>query len=115
MPQHNKISNPKPPTEPMVKGPAMNDRDRLNDILLTEKYLVHGLNIAAIEASHDVLHQDIMLVLNETHECAREIYTIMFQNGWYTLEAEQQSALDQTYQQFSGYSSQFPYSMGTMQ
>ncbi|HBI04439.1 MAG TPA: hypothetical protein DDY49_10485 [Paenibacillaceae bacterium] len=115
MQQNNKISNPKPPTEPMVKGPAMNDRDRINDVLMTEKYLTEGLNIAAREASHDILHQDLMLVLNETHQCARDIYTIMFQSGWYTLEAEQQMTLDQTYQQFSNYATQFPYPIGTMQ
>lgn len=112
--QNNQIGNPKPPTEPMVKGPAMNDRDRLNDILLTEKYLTDGLNIAAREASHAILHQDIMLVLNETHDCARDIYTIMFEHGWYKMEAEQQNTLDQTYQQFSNYSTQFPYPSGTM-
>jgi hypothetical protein len=33
----------------------------------------------------------------------------MFQNGWYTLEAAEQQKLSQAYQQFQGYSSQFPY------
>ena len=27
------IGNPKPPYEPKVKGPELNDRDRVNDIL----------------------------------------------------------------------------------
>jgi spore coat protein CotF len=34
---------------------------------------------------------------------------MMFQNGWYKLEAEEQQKLQQAQQQFSGYSSQFPY------
>lgn len=107
--QQNMIKNPKPPGEPQVKGPQMNDRDFINDGLATAKYLTDSLNIAVREASHQQLHADMMQILNETHQCAREMYDTMFQKGWYKLEAAQQQQLQQTYQQFSGYSSQFPY------
>jgi spore coat protein CotF len=107
--QANQIKNPKPANEPQVKGPQMNDRDRLNDILAMEKYLTDSLNVAVREASHDSLHQTYLTCLTETHQCQRQIFNKMFEKGHYTLEAEQQQKLDQTYQQFSGYSSQFPY------
>lgn len=106
---NNAIKNPKPANEPTVKGPQMNDRDYLNDILATEKYLTDSFNVAAREASHDALHRDVMTVLTETHQATRDVYNLMFQFGWYTLEAEQQQKVEQTQQQFSGYSSQFPY------
>ena len=105
----NKIQNPKPPYEPQVKGPELNDRDRLNDILALQKYLTDSFNVAAREASHRQLHQDIMTVLNETHECQYRLYELMFRKGHYALEAEEQPKLDQSYQQFAGYRSQFPY------
>jgi spore coat protein CotF len=105
----NIIKNPKPPGEPQVKGPQMNDRDYLNDLLATEKYLTDGFNVAVREASHDQLYQDWLQILQETHQASRDIFNLMFQKGWYKLEAEQQQKLDQAYQQFSGYSSQFPY------
>lgn len=111
----NMIKNPKPLYEPQVKGPEMNDRDRLNDILAMEKYLTDSFNISAREASHTSLHQDIMSVLNETHECQYQMYQLMFRKGHYKLEAEEQNKLDQAYSQFSGYSSQFPYPGGTLQ
>ncbi|WCK53966.1 spore coat protein [Aneurinibacillus sp. Ricciae_BoGa-3] len=107
--QNNMIGNPKPTNEPKVKGPQMNDRDRMNDILATEKYLTDGFNIAAREASHAQLHRDIMTILNETHQCTRDAFEMMFQKGWYKIEAEDQSKLTQTFNQFSNYSSQFPY------
>ncbi|MCL6626643.1 spore coat protein [Alicyclobacillus shizuokensis] len=108
MPQNpNEIANPQSPYG--SQGPEMNDRDRLNDILATEKYLTDGLNSAVREASHDALFQDLMGILNETHQMARDIYNTMFQQGWYTLEAEQPQKLQQTFQQFQGYSTQFPY------
>ncbi|MET3292701.1 spore coat protein [Brevibacillus fluminis] len=105
----NIIQNPKPPGEPQVKGPEMNDRDFINDGLSTCKYLAEGLNIAAWESSHQQLHADYLQMLNETQQCARELYNTMFQKGWYKLEAVEQQKLQQAYQQFNGYSSQFPY------
>lgn len=104
------IQNPKPPYEPQEKGPELNDRDRLNDILATEKYLTDSFNISAREASHPQLHNDIMTVLNETHQCQYGMYGLMFRKGHYKLEAEEQNKLDQTHKQFDNYSAQFPYS-----
>lgn len=109
----NMIKNPKPPNEPQVKGPEMNDRDRVNDILALEKYLTDSFNVSAREASHQQLHEDIMTILTETHQCQYSLYELMFRKGHYKLEAEEQQKLDQTYQQFSNYSSQFPYSGST--
>ncbi|MFD0710846.1 spore coat protein [Paenibacillus sp. GCM10027626] len=108
--QNNQIANPQSGQLPKVKGPEMNDRDFVNDGLATCKYITDGLNMAVKEASHEQLHNDMMQILTETHQCARDLYNLMFQNGWYKLEAEEQQKLDQTYQQFNGYSSQFPYS-----
>jgi spore coat protein CotF len=106
---NNQIANPQTGELPKVKGPEMNDRDYLNDALSTCKYLTDSLNIAIREASHDQLHSDLVQILNETHQSARQMYNLMFQHGWYKLEAEEQQKIDQAYQQFSGYSSQFPY------
>ncbi|MBN2981698.1 MULTISPECIES: spore coat protein [Cohnella] len=109
----NAIQNPKPANEPQVKGPEMNDRDRLNDILALEKYLTDSFNVSAREASHPALHQDIMTVLTETHQCQYHMYELMFRKGHYKLEAEEQTKLDQSFRQFQNYSSQFPYPAAT--
>lgn len=103
------IANPQTNQLPQVKGPEMNDRDFLNDGLSTCKYLTDSLNDAVREASHRELYNDMLQILNETHHCARELYEVMFQNGWYKLEAEEQQKVQQADQQFSGYSTQFPY------
>jgi spore coat protein CotF len=107
--KHNQIANPQSGQLPQVKGPEMNDRDFLNDGLATCKYLTDSLNVAVREASHELLYTDMFQILTETHQSARELYNLMFQNGWYKLEAEEQQKLQQTQQQFSEYSSQFPY------
>jgi spore coat protein CotF len=112
--QSNQIANPKPPNEPKVKGPQMNDRDRANDILAMEKYLTDSFNVFAREASHEHLYRDVMTILNDNHQAARHFFNLMFQKGWYKLEAEDQQQLDKKYKQFSNYSTQFPY-QSTMQ
>ncbi len=109
MPNQNQIANPQTGQLPQVKGPQMNDRDFMNDCLSTCKYLADSLNVAVWEASHQQLHQDFLQILNETHQSAREAYELMFRKGWYKLEAAEQQKLQQAHQQFSGYSTQFPY------
>jgi len=109
MQNNNQIANPPSNQLPQVKGPQMNDRDFVNDGLSTCKYLTDSLNVAVREASHEQLHADMLQILTETHQSARELYNLMFQQGWYKLEAEEQQKLQQAYQQFSGYSTQFPY------
>ncbi|RFU64955.1 spore coat protein [Peribacillus glennii] len=107
--KNSQIANPQTGQLPKVKSPDMNDRDFINDGLSTCKYLTDSLNVAVREASHKELYSDMLQILMETHDSCREMYNIMFQNGWYKLEAEEQQKIDQAYKQFSNYSSQFPY------
>ncbi|MFB5191747.1 spore coat protein [Alicyclobacillus fastidiosus] len=101
------------PEQQVPKTPEMNDRDYLNDVLSTEKYLTDSFNIAAREASHDALFQDVMQVLTENHTLARNTYNLMFQKGWYKVEKADAQKIQQTANQFQGYKSQFP--QGQMQ
>lgn len=94
---------------PTVKGPGINDRDILNDILSTQKYLTDNYNIFVREASHEKLHQTVMGVFQETHQMAREAYNLMFKKGWYTLTSAARQNVEQTHQQFTNYQTQFPY------
>ena len=94
---------------PKVKGPGMNDRDMLNDILATEKYLTDNFNIMQREASHTQLSNDVNVILNESHQCARELFNKMFEKGWYKLNAAEANEVMQSQQQFRNYQSQFPY------
>ena len=98
----------KNPSAQFEKGPEFSDRDRLNDMLATEKYLTDGFNVFVREASHKNLFDDVLQILNETHHAARDVFNLMFQKGWYSLHPEQPSHMSQHYQKFSGYESQFP-------
>ena len=102
----NQVSNPK---TSVPKTPAMNDRDFINDMLATEKYMTAAYSTALNEMSHDGLYEDIRSIFNETQDCQRELYNLMFKNGWYKLEEEETQKVQQKLQQFYNYTTtQFP-------
>lgn len=101
-----KIQNPK---TQVPESPQMSERDFLNDILSTEKHMVDSYAIAMTEASHSQLYQDIHSIYDETIDCQRDLFDLMFRKGWYSFDAAQAQALTQEHQQFQGYSNQFPY------
>ncbi|MBG9586760.1 spore coat protein [Cytobacillus firmus] len=108
----NTIQNPETQVN---KTPQMNERDFTNDILTTEKYMTDAYSVALNEASHQSLYQDILAAFNETQNQQREFYNLMFKKGWYKVEAADQQKLQQSYQQFQGYTNQLPYGNGQMQ
>lgn len=88
----NKVQNPK--TE-VPQTPEMNDKDYLNDMLSTEKAMVNHYSYAINEASNDTLYQEINHILEETSSLQRELYNLMFEKGWYSLEkADQQKIME---------------------
>lgn len=99
----NVIANPKMPYENQVKGPEMNDRDRLNDCLASCKFLTDNLNVMAREASYRQLNQDTLGILMETHQSARDFFNLMFEQGHYKLEAEESTKIQQARTQFQNY------------
>jgi len=104
------VKNPQTNIVPQVKGPEMNDCDYLNDILANEKYLTDNFNVFTREASHMELYNDIKQILNETHDCERELFNLMFKDGFYSMKAAPRQEIQQAQQKFTGYlNSQNPY------
>ncbi|WP_100373968.1 spore coat protein [Bacillus sp. FJAT-45037] len=112
MNQQSKIQNPE---LQVPKTPQMSERDFINDMLATEKYMTSSYNVALNEASHEQLYQDISTICNQSQDCQRDLYDVMFRKGFYGLEAESPQKMQQSHQQFQGYTNQFPYNNGTSQ
>ncbi|MCL1631128.1 spore coat protein [Sporolactobacillus sp. CPB3-1] len=100
-------STPIQNTETQVpKNQQMNDRDYLNDVLLTEKYLGTSYVHAMQEASHQALYQDIKTVFDQTSDHQRDLFNLMFNKGWYKMESQEPQKIQQTQQQFTQYAQQ---------
>ncbi|EGK07726.1 spore coat protein [Kroppenstedtia eburnea] len=94
---------------PQMKGPEMNDRDRLNDILAMEKYMSHSYGVAVNEASNDTLYQTQMSILTDIHQCQRDLFNLMHTKGWYRMDQANTQHITQAAQKFTNYQTQFPY------
>lgn len=102
------IAMPESGILPQVKGPEMNDRDYVNDILAFEKYISNGYNVGLNEAQNPKLHMQIQNILNDVHRCQFDLFNLMFQNGWYKMKAADKQEVSQAHNQFSNYKTQFP-------
>ncbi len=89
---NKKIQNPKTEVEATKE---MNDKDYLNVALELEKNMSNNYSIALNEASNDQLYNDYFDMFENTKDAAREVYEVMFQNGWYSLEEEDSNKINQ--------------------
>jgi spore coat protein CotF len=107
------IKNPK--THQVPKTPLMNERDFVNDALSTEKYMTASYSIAMNEASHNTFYQTLVGICQETQDCQRDLYNLMFKNAWYGVVQETNQNIQQSVKQFSNYlQTQDPYNSGNM-
>jgi len=91
-----------------AKSTQMSDRDRINDMLATEKHLTDAYNVFVREASHRELYQDTLQILNNTHQSARDLFNEMYSQGWYNVQAETAQEVAKVQQKFSNYQTQLP-------
>lgn len=95
---NNKISNPKTKT-PI--GINMNDKDYLTCLLTALKEMSKNYCMAMTEASNEHLYKSYRSIFNEISALQREVYELMFENGWYQLEKAPQTKIDEKYNMLS--------------
>lgn len=95
---NNKISNPKLEVPTTTE---MNDLNCLSDVLETEKNMCTNLSIALNEASNYDLYEHFFDIYDNTREAQRNVYNLLFENGWYSLEKESQTKIDEKFNELS--------------
>lgn len=91
---NNKISNPK--TE-VPTGMNLNDKDYMDNVLSSLKAMEKNYTVALTEASNEVLLEKYDEMFNEIKQYQREVYELMFKNGWYELEKADTSKINEKY------------------
>ena len=89
---NNKISNTK---VEVSKGTEMNDKDYINSVLSTLKEMSKNYVQAMTEASNEVLYEEYFEMFNEISKLQRDVYEVMFQKGWYSLEEVDEIKINQ--------------------
>ena len=92
---NNKISNPKTETS---KGIELNDKDHITCLLSTLKEMTKNYATAMTEDSNESLYKSYHSTFKELSNLQRETYELMFQKGWYSLEKEETTKINQKYQ-----------------
>ena len=91
---NNQIKNPK--TE-VSKGLNLNDKDYLNSLLTCLKEMSKNYTVMLTEASNENLYQKHLETFLNISSLEREVYELMFKNGWYILEKEQPNKIQTKY------------------
>lgn len=92
---NNKICNPK---VEVPKGINLNDKDYLTILLTCLKDMEKNYVIALTEVSNENLYSKYMEIFNSLSYLQREVYEMMFRNGWYQLEKAEETKVSQKYQ-----------------
>ena len=79
------------------KGKKLNDKDILNDVLISMKHLVSSYGIAVNEASNKNIYKLFNSLLNNSSKLQAEIFDISFKKGWYTIETADNKKINNAY------------------
>lgn len=91
----SQIKNPK--TE-VSKGMNLNEKDYLTSLLTSLKNMEKNYCIAMTEASCEELYQKYLETFLNISAMQREVYELMFLNGWYVLEKAESNKIQDKYQ-----------------
>lgn len=61
----------------------LNDKDKLEDLLESEKHLIHSYNSAALEFRSGELWKELLNLLCDNHECHSMLWNELNLRGWY--------------------------------
>lgn len=100
---NNKVENPK--TE-VPETKEMNDRDYLDDLLESCKNMSNNLSYALSEMSNDELYKEVFSMFSDTKKLSKELYQLMFKNGWYSLEKAEETKIQEKLAELKGKMSQ---------
>ncbi len=79
----------------------LTEEDILNDVMLCEKNISNNYSIAINEMSNSKLYKKVMSIFEDTKELARDIFNLMYINGWYTLESEEETKIEQSLKKYT--------------
>lgn len=92
------------------KDATINDRDRLNGILMHEKQVIQGYTTGMLEAFDLDLYNQIRKNRNRIEDLHTMTLEALFNSGEYTADIAPAEQVTDAYDVFSGYKNQRPYS-----
>lgn len=94
---------------PKVKDPTVNLRDRINDVLLTEKHNLDSYQIGINEIINDDLRNLVMENRNRLQETHLTFFNELFNLGEYQADIASPQQIANTSEIFTNYKVQLPF------
>lgn len=88
------------------QGQQFTDRDALQLALNECKHMAQSLNTYILEATNDQLRRDYMTVLGNIYSQQKEVFDMMQQKGYYSVNNANPQAITQAQNKFSGQAQQ---------
>lgn len=82
----------------------MNDKERMTDLLLTEKKMSSNYNTYASECTNVKLRDTFLNMLRSGHTTQTQLFTESQNRGWYTTTPADGAQINQAYQTYSAMS-----------
>ncbi len=84
--------------KPAGKAAVFSDQDVMTDVLTSEKHLTESYNTFACECATPTLKNEMVSLLEDSHQIQHQIFMEMQQRGWYQVEAADQKKVTQAKQ-----------------
>lgn len=81
-------------------GIELNEKDYATCLLSTLKDMEKNYTVAMTEASNEFLYNKYLDVFTKISHFQRDLYTVMFQKGWYQLEGVDAKKIKEKYNSF---------------
>lgn len=85
-----------------IQTQGFDDREILNDALISQKFLTDDYNIFAGECSTPAVYNDFMNILAEEHQIQNEVFQEMSKRGWYQTQPAEQQKINEAKTKFLG-------------
>lgn len=83
-----------------MKTQKFDDREIMNDALISQKFLTDDYNIFVGECSTPTVYNDFMTILAEEHQIQNEVIQEMSKRGWYQTQPAEPKKINETKQKF---------------
>lgn len=80
---------------------GFDDREIMNDALISQKFLTDDYNIFAGECSTPAVYNDFMTILAEEHQIQNEVFQEMSKRGWYQTQPAEQQKINEAKTKFA--------------
>ena len=84
-----------------IQAQSFDDREIMNDALISQKFLTDDYNIFAGECSTPAVYNDFMTILAEEHQIQNEVFQEMSKRGWYQTQPAEQQKINETRTKFA--------------